>query len=77
MNPLLELRRLVAPRRRALTGAVVEVSARIIKVRTPKGIIEARAVDATFYVAGDEVLVRDGLVQGKVRSSASVPIYNV
>lgn len=77
MNPFLEFRRLVQGSRIVTTGAVVEVDGQTIRVRTRAGVIDARAVDSTLYIAGDEVLLREGLIQGKVRALSTVPIYNV
>jgi len=77
MNPALMLRRLLAGPSTQMTGTVVSVSGQAIQVRTAQGVIDARSVDATTYRADDEVLIRDGIVRGKVKSISSVPIYYV
>lgn len=77
MNPYIELKKIMSARKRVTTAEVIEVSGRTLRVRTRSGVIDARAVDATIYVVGDEVLLRDTIVQGKVKSLSTVPKYNV
>jgi hypothetical protein len=78
MNPALALKQLIAGGRPSnLTGTVLTVDGQTLKVRTARGIIDGRSVDATTYRAGDEVLMRDSIVQGKVKPAASVPVYFV
>lgn len=77
MNPHLELKRLLTAGDAPVTGAVMSVSGAVMKVRTPQGVIDARSVDGATYRAGDEVLVRDGIVRGRVTPAASVPVYSV
>lgn len=77
MNPYLELRRLLQRQAASVTGSVVSVSGQALKVRTAQGVIDARSVDATAYNAGDEVMLRDGVVRGKVKPINSVPVYYV
>ena len=77
MNPYLELKKLMVSRLKPITGVVVEVLGSQIKVRTPKGVVDARSTDATVYVAGDEVLLQGTVLQGKVKSESSIPTYQV
>lgn len=78
MNPALRLRELLGAGRAAnLTGTVIAVDGQALKVRTSRGVIDARSVDATTYRDGDQVLVREGIVQGRVKNDADVPVYHV
>lgn len=78
MNPYIALQRLIGGGRpRNLTGTVLTVNGQGLKVHTGQGVVDARSVDATTYRAGDEVLLRDGIVMGRVAPESSVPIYYV
>lgn len=72
-----ELRRLLGQRKAEITGTVLTVAGQSLAVQTARGTIEARSPDATVYLAGDEVLLRDGIVLGRVKPAASVPVYEV
>lgn len=76
MNPYLELRQMLGERTQTLTGTVLSVDAQAVKVRTAQGVIDARSIDGAFSV-GDDVLIKGGIVQGRVKPAASVPIYYV
>jgi len=78
MNPARKLKRLLrgsAPLR--ATGSVLEAAGQRVRVATARGVVEARSVDATAYRAGDEVLVAGGIVQGRVKRAADIPVYQV
>ena len=77
MNPFLELQRLLAAKKLVLSGSVTKVDAGKLQVRTQVGIIFANVTDATDYRVGDNVLVDSGVVKGKLKNSASIPVYHV
>lgn len=80
MNSKLERLEKLLARERApakFIGTIVEANGQAIKVRSSRGLVEARSVDATIYSEGDEVLVDRGIVQGRVKRTADVPVYNV
>jgi len=78
MNPLIELKRLLADAPKQFSGAVVEsVDRNRYRVRGPGGVTEAAAIGGAAFVRGDEVMVRDGVIIGRVRPSAQVPVYRV
>jgi len=78
MNPALKLKKLLGIGQVSnLTGTVVSVEGQVLKVRTGRGMVDARSVDATVYRIDDEVLVREGIVQGRVKLTAVVPVYYV
>jgi serine acetyltransferase len=73
MNPLIELRRKIAKRTGAQTGTVIEVAGTVLRVRTASGVVVVRGEASV----GDDVLVHEGVVQGRVNAEASVPIYRI
>lgn len=78
MKPLLRLKRLLADGPTQFSGAIVEaVGGDRYRVRGPGGVTEAAAVGGAAFVRGDEVMVRDGVIIGRVRPSAQVPVYRV
>jgi hypothetical protein len=54
---------------------VIGIDGDVLRVRTLRGVVEASASGA--FRVGDEVLLRDGIVQGRVTPAASVPVYYV
>lgn len=77
MNPAKELRRLLAGAPQTLTGTVIAVDGQALKVRTAHGVRDAKSVGDATYRVDDEVLVKDGIVQGRVTPAAQVPVYYV
>lgn len=77
MNPAEELKRLLAGPPRHVTGTIISVDGQALKVRTARGVIDARSTDAAVYRAGQGVLLRDGIVQGRVAAESDAPIYYV
>lgn len=77
MKSIQQLKQYLAPAPTVKTGTVLSVSGQAVQVNTASGVVDARSVDATTYRAGDEVLLRGGIVSGRVRAAASVPIYYV
>lgn len=77
MNPAEELKRLFAGPPRNVTGTIISVDGQALKVRTARGVIDARSTDAAVYRVGQSVLLRDGIVQGRVAAEADVPVYRV
>lgn len=77
-NPFLELQRLIVRPALQTSGTIIEVlQNQTYRVRTTSGSLEVKASGNAAYGAGDEVIVRDGLIQGRVRSISSIPTYNV
>lgn len=59
-------------------GPVVEVlPGSRYRVRTQGGTVEAAAAAGAAYRAGDEVLVRAGVIIGRARSERALPVYRV
>lgn len=77
MNPAIELLKRLGQRPANIVGTVVAVEGQAVKVRTSRGLVDARSVDATTYRPGDEVLLRDGIVQGRIKQASEVPVYFV
>jgi hypothetical protein len=77
MNPYLKLKKIFAEKRRTFIGEVVGVTDTVVSVRSSSGVIDARKIDSVAYMAGDHVLVCDGLVRGKVKSASTIPVYYV
>lgn len=77
MNPYLAFRHLTDAQPKPATGAIVSIDGSVVRVRTARGLIDAKNVEAARYAVGEEVLVRDGAVQGRVKPAASVPVYYV
>ncbi len=60
------------------SGTIIEaVTVTAFKVRTAQGVVDANSADGNVYHVGDEVLVRGSLIIGRLKSIATVPVYNV
>lgn len=78
MNPFKELRSVILGKQPAQSGVIVQqLNATTFRVQTPNGVIETSATDGNAYHAGDEVLLRGSIIQGRVRAIANIPTYNV
>lgn len=78
MNPIQQLKRLLAGPPSQFSGEVVEaLGADRYRVRGPGGVVEAITSGGLAFVRGDEVMVRDGVILGRVRSTEQVPVYRV
>jgi hypothetical protein len=79
VNPLLELRRLLASKPALQTsGTVIELLRNsMYRVRTASGSIEATASGNAAYASGDEVLILNGVIQGRVKNASAIPVYQV
>lgn len=77
-NPYLALREMLSRQAPQTAGTVIEVLRdATYRVRTAAGSVEVKAAGNAAYAAGDSILVRDGIIQGRVKSAASAPVYNV
>lgn len=72
-----ELRELLAPSERPFIGVVTSLTDGTVAVRSGAGrVVVARPANLALAV-GDEVLVQAGIVQGRVKRAADVPVYHV
>ena len=77
-NPVQELRSLLSRPILQISGVVIEVlQNQTYRVRTMSGSLEAKAVGNVTYPVNSEVLVRNGIIQGRLKNAASIPIYSV
>jgi len=79
MNPLNELRGLLHARGPSTSGTIIEaLGTSRYRIRASNGgAIEAVAVGNAAFVAGEEILIRDGVILGRLKPSANVPVYHV
>jgi hypothetical protein len=78
MNPIQELRAMLVKPVLQTSGTVIEVlRSQTYRVRTAAGSMEVKAVGNAAYAIGAEVLVRNGIIQGRIKSETTVPTYSV
>lgn len=77
MNPLAELKALLAPRRGAYVGTVISIDGDSVAVQSAAGRARALKPSTLILSVGDAVLVAEGNVQGRVKRAADVPVYHV
>lgn len=78
MNPLIDLRKILAAQAPRVSGVVIEALAGDrYRIRASSGTIEAAAVGNAAFVPGDEVMVREGVILGRVKPSRNVRAYTV
>lgn len=77
-NPILELRSRLFKQTLQTSGEIIEVLQNsTYRVRTVSGSLEVKAAGNAAFAVGDEVLVRDGIIQGFVKKLSTVPVYTV
>lgn len=62
---------------RASSGKVVASTETTLSVATRAGVIVVPRERTTLYTVGDEVRVANGMISGKVKDTASLPVYYV
>lgn len=78
MNPLLDLRRILAAQAPRISGQVLErLDGNRYRISVPRGTVEAVATGNAAFVVGDEVMLREGVILGRVKPAASVRVYSV
>jgi hypothetical protein len=77
VNPFLELREQLVGKPGAFIGKITAIDDSGAMVRGPAGIERATRTGALALSVGDEVFVKDGAIQGRVRASESVPVYRL
>jgi hypothetical protein len=78
VNPFLELRGLLGKDQSAATvGRVIAVSAEAVDAQTASGRVRASRPTALTISVGDEVLIENGAVRGRLRAAVSVPVYRL
>lgn len=78
MNPLITLRQLINKPVLQTSGSIIEVLPnQNYRVRSVSGALEVKAAGNVNYQLGDEVLIRDGLIQGRIKNINSIPVYDV
>lgn len=58
-------------------GRVVAASANSFTIMTNKGVILADRSSTDPYVVGDEVVMSDGAIRGRVRNPSTLPVFYV
>lgn len=58
-------------------GKVVASTEVSLSVATRSGVIVVPRERTSLYAVGDEVRVANGVISGKVRSTSSLPVYEV
>lgn len=77
-NPLLDLRRLLLKSALQTSGTIIEVLRdSSYRVRTVSGSVSASATGNAAFQLGDEVLVANGIIVGRVNPARSIPVYEV
>lgn len=77
-NPVIELKRLLGTLDTQTSGVITEVLRNgTYRVRTPKSTLEVKAVGGQVFLVNDEVIVRNGLIQGGLRKSSTIPTYRL
>lgn len=76
-NPLLQIKTLLGGRVSPREGSVVSVQRGQIHVATTSGVLILPRTDATAYKSGDTVILKNGVLQGKRRDEASLPVFLV
>lgn len=75
MNPLRDLRDILKGRGERKACRVVSVSASTITVASDRGAVVLPRTDATVYAVGDTVVLRGGVLQGRVRDERDLPTF--
>lgn len=74
-HPLIELRKLLAPKGVSSSGRVVKVENGLVHVATGRGVVMAEKRDATDYRPGDRAVLKGGELAGKYRDEGDVPVF--
>lgn len=74
MNPLEELKGLIAARSRTTTATVVSSTETQVSVATRAGVVQL-ANNGSLYTPGDTLLVRNSVVLGRVKKDKDIPEY--
>lgn len=78
MNSIEQLRSLVFGKAPSVSGTIVEVlTPTTFRVSTSTGSVQASATDGAAYRPGDEVMLLGNLIQGRLKTLSSVPVYSV
>lgn len=77
MNPLIELQRIFTPGERTFAGLVVSIDGDAVVIQSATGRARASRPAGLALSVGDEVLVRDGAVQGRLRAAEFLPVYRL
>ena len=78
MNPLFDLRKILATQAPRASGVVIEApSGDRYRIRASSGTVEAAAAGNAAFAPGDEVMVRDGVILGRIKPSRNVRAYTV
>jgi hypothetical protein len=77
-HPIDQLRALLLKPALVGSGTVIEVLRNnVYRVRMPSGSLEAVAAGNAAYLQGEEVLVSNGVIQGRVKNASTIPVYEV
>lgn len=74
-HPLIELKKLLAPKGRETSGQVVKVESTKVHVATSTGVKVAERTDATNYRVGDRAVLRGGEVFGRYRNESDILVF--
>lgn len=58
-----------------INGRVVSVIGNKVGVSTSEGVVTSFVVDGITLVIGDTVVLKNGVISGKLRPAGSVPVY--
>lgn len=62
---------------RTSSGKVVASTETTLSVATRAGVVVVPRERVSLYAVGDEVRVANGMIAGKVKDTASLPVYHV
>lgn len=76
-HPIQQIKKLLKAGSPQTSGKVVAVMRDNIHVATRDGVSIIPRTDATAYRPGDEVILKNGTLQGRRQSEEDIPIYSV